>query len=39
MRDALDTGRQLELALDAADCIQPGLTARYRAFRSAAMED
>jgi hypothetical protein len=38
MRAEIDTGKQLELALEAADCIQPGLSARYRAFRRVAME-
>jgi hypothetical protein len=38
MRDEADASGQLQLALDAADCIQAGLTARYRAFHRVAME-
>jgi hypothetical protein len=38
MRVETDIGKQLQMALDAADCIQPGLAARYRAFHQVAME-
>jgi hypothetical protein len=34
----LDVWRQLDLAIDMTDCLQPGLAERYRAFHRAAME-
>ncbi|MDB5525433.1 MAG: glycosyltransferase protein [Rhizobium sp.] len=33
-----DASRQFDLALDMADCIQPGLAARFRAFHRIAMK-
>ena len=38
VQQEMDPFREIDLALDLADSIQPGLTVRYRAFRRAAME-